>query len=639
MRLKHQLLVNFIAVVLMAMLVFGFNAYEMASDSVSDAVQTTLADTGRLSVALLTSGSQRDVASAVRAALGEGGLAGRQTMAIVDSNGRLIGAAPAPDAPGEPAWPLAEILRLHQAAGTLKKAGHPYVWSLTPLPRTDRQLLLVVRPEDTVRSGLGKLASRLSVMGLIVVWVAVWVALIMATMVSRRLDGQTRALQHQATHDSLTGLPNRSLLKTRLAHAISSADASGRSVSLVMMDLDRFKEINDTLGHHVGDSLLQAVGERLQEALWGSDTVARLGGDEFALLLPLADSSHTAQVIGKVLLALGEPFAIQGMNLDVDTSLGIAVYPEDSKNAVELISHADVAMYQAKQRGERYMRYDAGQDPHSLARLTLMGDLRHATDRGEISLYYQPKIDVRSQNVIGVEALVRWRHPQHGMVPPDSFIAQAEQTGIIKPLTYWILNEAIRQCAEWDAAGFSLSVSVNLSARVVQDVQLPGQVGELLERHKVRADQLELEITETAIMNDASRALQVLGELDAKGVRLSIDDFGTGYTSLAQLKRLPVDEVKIDRSFVLNMLRDANDAMIVRSIVDLAHNMNRIVVAEGVESKKILDALADLQCDVAQGYFYSRPLPAADFRRWYEGIFRPGQVDVSEPRSGSELSI
>jgi len=638
-KLKYQLLVNFIAVVLMALLVFGYNAYEMASDSVDDAVQTTLANAGQLSVALMASGPQQDVAGAVRAVLAANNLAGSQTLALIDGDGRLTGPAPSSGSLAGQDWPLAEILARQQVTGSLTRGGRQYAWSITPLPHTNHRLLLVVRPDNSVRGGLARLASRLSVMGLIVVWVAVWVALIMTTMVSRRLDGQTLALQHQATHDSLTGLPNRALLNTRLAQAINSADTSGRSVSLVMMDLDRFKEINDTLGHHVGDSLLQAVGERLQKALWGSDTVARLGGDEFALLLPLADSSHTAQVIGKVLLALGEPFAIQGMNLDVDTSLGIAVYPEDGKNAVELISHADVAMYQAKHRGERYIRYDAGQDPHSLARLTLMGDLRHATDRGEISLYYQPKIDVRSQQVIGVEALLRWRHPQHGMVPPDSFIAQAEQTGIIKPLTYWILNEAIRQCAEWNTGGSSLSVSVNLSARVVQDVQLPGQVARLLERHDVRADQLELEITETAIMNDPSRAMQVLGELDAMGVRLSIDDFGTGYTSLAQLKRLPVDEVKIDRSFVLNMLRDANDAMIVRSIIDLAHNMNRIVVAEGVENKKILDALADLQCDVAQGYFYSRPLPAAEFHQWYENLFRPGQASVPESRPGSELSV
>lgn len=614
MQIKHRLLVNFIAVVLMALVVFGFNAYEMASDSAVDAVQATLTDASRLSSSLLAAGPQQDIADSARAALATNLSHGEQTVALIDADGRLASAGTAPAA--ERAWPLAEILAQQQTAGSLASGGQRYVWSISPLPNSAYRLLFVARAEDTVHSGLSRLASRLVVAGLIVVWVAVWVALIMTTMVSRRLDAQTAALQHQATHDGLTGLPNRALLHERLAQAVQSADASDRSVSLVMMDLDRFKEINDTLGHHVGDQLLQAIGERLRKVLWGSDTVARLGGDEFALLLPLADGSHTSQVVNKVLHAIAEPFVIEGMNLVVEASLGIAVYPDDSKNVAELISHADVAMYQAKHRGVRLALYDAGQDPNSLVRLTLMSDLRLATERNEVSLHYQPKIDVRTQQVVGVEALLRWQHPRHGMVPPDSFIAQAEQTGIIKPLTDWILNEALRQCAEWNAAGMSLSVAVNLSARVIQDPQLPAQVAAVLERHAVGADQLVLEITETAIMSDPVRATQVLTELDAMGTRLSIDDFGTGYTSLAQLKRLPLDEVKIDRSFVLNMLRDANDAMIVQSIIDLAHNMNRRVVAEGVESKKILDALAELECDIAQGYYFSKPLPASALRQW-----------------------
>ena len=611
MQIKHRLLVNFIAVVLMALVVFGFNAYQIASDSAVDAVQATLTDASRLASSLLAVSPQQNPAAAARTAnLSHG----EQTVVLIGADGRLANSGAISVADRE--WPLSEILAQQQTAGSLTSGGQRYVWSKTPLPHSAFQLLFVARAEDTVHSGLSRLSSRLIVAGLIVIWVAVWVALIMTTMVSRRLDAQNAALQHQATHDSLTGLPNRALLHERLAQAVKSADTSGRSVSLVMMDLDRFKEINDTLGHHVGDRLLQAIGERLRKVLWGSDTVARLGGDEFALLLPLADGSHTSQVVQKVLQAIADPFVIENMNLVVEASLGIAVYPADSKNVVELISHADVAMYQAKHRGVRLALYDAEQDPHSLARLTLMSDLRHATERNEVSLHYQPKINVRTQRVVGVEALLRWKHPRHGMVPPDSFIAQAEQTGIIKPLTDWILNEALRQCAEWNAAGTPLSVAVNLSARLIQDPQLPAQVAAMLARYAVGADQLALEITETALMSDPVHATQVLTELDAMGVRLSIDDFGTGYTSLAQLKRLPVDEVKIDRSFVLNMLRDANDAMIVQSIIDLAHNMNRTVVAEGVESKKILDALAELECDIAQGYFFSKPIPASALRQW-----------------------
>ena len=612
MDLKHRLLANFIAVVLMSLAAFGYTAYEMAEDSALDAVQVTLTDSSKLNSELLTLSRYTDPSTAVGKALGSDVSHDSQIAILVNSAGQLAHPVPA----GMQTWPLEKILEQKQPTGSILSDGRRYVWSSAALPKTSNRLFYITRAEDTVRSGLSRLASRLFVTGIIVVWVAVWVALIMATMVSRRLNAQTAALQHQATHDSLTNLPNRALLHERLAQAIHAVDGNRPSVSLVMMDLDRFKEINDTLGHHVGDLLLKALGERLAKTLWGSDTVARLGGDEFALLLPLADSSHTLLVIDKVLKVLSEPFVIDGMTLDVEGSLGIAVYPDDSQNAIELISHADVAMYQAKQRGERYVRYDPGQDPNSIQRLIRMTDLRHAGDRNELALYYQPKIDVRTQRVSGAEALIRWHHPRHGLVMPDTFIADAEQTGAIKPLSDWVLNEAARQCAEWNAAGMPLTVSINMSARVIQDVQLPARVSAVLEKHGVRAEQLDIEITETAIMSDPQRAAQVMTALDAMGVRLSIDDFGTGYTSLSQLRRLPVDEVKIDRSFVMNMLRDANDAMIVRSIIDLAHNMNRTVVAEGVESKKILDALAALNCDVAQGYFFSKPLSVTDFQNW-----------------------
>jgi len=610
--LKHRLLVNFIAVVLMALGAFGYNAYEMAGDSAVDAVQATLTDTSKLNSELLTQSRLAEPADAVGKVLNSEVPHDSQIVILVNRADRL--AHPVPD--GMQAWPLAKILEQGQPTGSILSEGRRYVWSSAVLPQTSDRLFYITRAEDTVRSGLSRLASRLFVTGIIIVWVAVWVALIMATMVSRRLNEQTTALRHQATHDSLTDLPNRALLQERLAQTIQAADGKRRSVSLVMMDLDRFKEINDTLGHQVGDLLLKALGERLARTLWGSDTVARLGGDEFALLLPLADSSHTLQVINKVLNVLAEPFRIDDMTLDVEGSFGIAVYPDDSKNAVELISHAEVAMYQAKQRGERYVRYDPGQDPNSVQRLIRMTDLRHAGERNELALYYQPKIDVRTQRLAGAEALIRWHHPRHGLVMPDTFIPDAEKTGVIKPLSDWVLNEATRQCAEWNAAGMPLTIAINMSARVIQDLQLPARVAAALAEHGVRAEQLDIEVTETAIMSDPQRAAQVMTALDAMGVRLSIDDFGTGYTSLAQLKRLPVDEVKIDRSFVMNMLRDANDAMIVRSIIDLAHNMNRTVVAEGVESKKILDALAALNCDVVQGFFFSKPLPVADFQSW-----------------------
>jgi len=610
--LKHRLLVNFIAVVLMALAVFGFIAYQMAGDLAIEAVQETLRDASNLNEQVLGLVRPVERNEAERNGPAPDARDGERIVVQVGPNRQL--ASPVPDSMRH--WPFEAILAEGRASGILTRNGDRYAWSLIELPAKSSRLLYVVRAENVAQAGLSRLASRLVVTGLIVIWVGVWVALIMATMVSRRLDAQTRALQHQATHDSLTGLPNRTLLQERLAQAILAADAQSKSVGLIMMDLDRFKEINDTLGHPVGDRLLQAIGQRMGAAMWSSDTVARLGGDEFALLMPLADSSHISRVIDKIFKTLSEPLAVDGMSLEVEASLGIAVYPDNSRNAIELISHADVAMYQAKRRGERYSHYDPVQDPHSVEQLTLMGDLRRAAERGELSLHYQPKISLQQNQVIGAEALLRWRHPQHGMVPPDRFIPQAEQTGIIKPLSYWVLNEALRQCAAWMVSGVSLPVSINLSARVLQDSDLPGEIAGALARHAVPPELLKLEITETAIMSDPARAMQVLTAIDSLGVGLSIDDFGTGYTSLAQLKRLPVDEVKIDRAFVMNMLRDANDKMIVHAIIELAHNMNRIVVAEGVENRKVLDALAALGCDEAQGYYFSRPLAADDFAEW-----------------------
>jgi len=604
-QLKHRIFNNFIAVVLTALAVFGLIAYQLSGDLAVDAMQHTLQDVSSLNRTLLS--PQQQNPSGDDAAIHD-----HRLVLQVDANRRPVGSLP--DVSRQ--WPVAEILTTTGTSGRLEHQGQLYLWSLTALPTSPNQLLYMVRAEQGAKSGLNRLASRLAVFGLLVIWVAVWVALILATMVSRRLEANTEALKFQANHDSLTGLPNRKLLHERLDKAVREAREGGRSVSLIMMDLDRFKEINDTLGHPVGDGLLQAIGQRMAGSLWGKDTIARLGGDEFALLLPLADSSHTTQVIEKVRNILSDPFVIDGITLEVEASLGVAVYPDDSSNVVELISHADVAMYLAKQSGAPVMRYDPALDPHSVERLTLLGDLRHAIGRNELMLYYQPKIALGKDQVIGVEALLRWKHPQHGLVPPDKFIPQAERTGIIKPLTDWVLNEALRQCAQWQESGMSLQVAINLSARLVQDLQLPGEVAAALARHRVQPEMLKIEITETAIMSDPARAMQVLTALDTQGIGLSIDDFGTGYTSLAQLKRLPVDEVKIDRSFVMSMLRDANDAMIVHSIIELAHNMNRVVVAEGVENKKVLDALQDLHCDEVQGYYFSRPLPAAEFIAW-----------------------
>jgi diguanylate cyclase (GGDEF)-like protein/PAS domain S-box-containing protein len=424
-------------------------------------------------------------------------------------------------------------------------------------------------------------------------------------------------VQHMADYDTLTELPNRNHLYDRLLNVIRNDEGQGNPFALLLMDLDRFKEINDTLGHHRGDLLLQQVGARLKRLLFTPDLVARLGGDEFAILLPrLAKVEDIHVVIQKIQSALQPPFMIDGLPIAVEASIGVALYPEHGGNPDSLLQRADVAMYTAKQTGRNCVIYDSKDDQYSPRRLALMGELRRAIDHEQLRLYYQPKIDLKTRRVVGVEALVRWQHPEYGFIPPDQFIGPAERTGQIRPLTQWVLETALRQCQAWRRSGIEIGVSVNLSARNLQEAGLVERVAELLQRAGGAPNRLALEITESAIMADPNIAMEVLTRLSQMGVRLSIDDFGTGYSSLSYLKRLPVDEIKIDKSFVIGMESDENDAVIVRSTIDLAHNLGLKVIAEGVENQTLWEKLSALGCDEAQGYYMSRPLPMEEVVRW-----------------------
>jgi len=432
----------------------------------------------------------------------------------------------------------------------------------------------------------------------------------------RLLDAARARTVHGSLHDGLTGLPNRTLLAERVEHALTHA-RDGTRAALLLIDLDHFKDVNDTFGHHYGDALLRQVGPRLAGVLRDSDTVARLGGDEFAVLLPdVASVTDATQVATKLVAALEQPFHVEGVDLDVEASIGVVVSGEHGTDSRLLLQRADIAMYVAKSQNLGVAIYDPAVDGHSPAKLALLGDLRRALDRGQLVLHYQPKLSISTGAVTGVEALVRWQHPERGLVSPDNFIPLAERTGLIGPLTRQVLDTALAQARAWSDAGRPLAVSVNLSARNLLDERLPAQVAELLAAHGVPAALLELEVTESAIMTEPVRARRLLQELAALGVRLSLDDFGAGYTSLGQLRSLPISELKIDRSFVLTMVEDRSNALIVQSVVDLGHNLGLTLVAEGVESASALAALAALGCDVAQGYHLSRPLPCAEFDLW-----------------------
>jgi len=383
------------------------------------------------------------------------------------------------------------------------------------------------------------------------------------------------------------------------------------------MDLDRFKEVNDTFGHHFGDGLLKQVAFRLQNQLHEHDTVARLGGDEFAIVLASAvDANAVAAVARRILNTLQQPFVVEGQVLEVGGSIGIAIYPEHGGDARTLMRCADVAMYSAKQANAGYMFHNQEQEKHSPDELSLVVEMRSAIQRDEFELYYQPKRHLRSGLMTRAEVLVRWRHPVRGLLAPASFIPIAERTGLIKPMTDWILDRALAQVRSWQDAGAPVHVAVNVSAKSLQDQTLPARVQALLDKWQVDPRFLKIEITESSIMADPAHALAIMSMLQSMGVRLSVDDFGTGYSSLTHLRELPIDEIKIDKSFVLGMLKSDADAAIVRTVIDLAHNLGKQVCAEGVENPETLIRLTEMGCDLAQGYWISRPASAEVFMQW-----------------------
>ncbi|MGA7615605.1 MAG: EAL domain-containing protein [Thermoanaerobaculia bacterium] len=427
------------------------------------------------------------------------------------------------------------------------------------------------------------------------------------------------ALEHQAHHDQVTGLPNRILFFDRLERAVISQPRTLIPVALMVLDLDRFKEVNDELGYQQGDLLLRQVGMRLRGIIRKSDTIARVGGDEFAVLLPqVVDADSAMEVATKLLKTLDTPFILDGRKLPISASLGIAVSPAHATDAASLLRCADMAMYRAKQSRTGLAVYSPDQESGPSGYLELATELRRAIEQSELVLHYQPKVRMKTGVATRAEVLVRWQHPQRGMIYPDQFIPVAEKMRLIRPVTWWVMNAALRQCREWRDKGLPMNVAVNLSPESLQDPSLPDMVVGLVERWNLEPESLKIEITESSLMADPPRAQAVLSLLKTFGVSLSLDDFGTGFSSLTTLRQIPFDEIKIDKSFVMGMEESESDAAIVRATIDLAHNLGRQVVAEGVETREAWMRLLDWGCDMAQGYYLSRPVPADGLVDWLE---------------------
>jgi diguanylate cyclase (GGDEF)-like protein len=426
--------------------------------------------------------------------------------------------------------------------------------------------------------------------------------------VSRRVERQMARIRHQARHDDLTQLPNRVDFREQVTAAIASANGDG-SLAVLLFDLDRFKEINDTLGHQRGDDLLKAAAERLRDRLDEATTLARLGGDEFAVLLTGTDTASIRSFAQHIRAIVEEPFSLEDVPLVVEASVGIAVFPDDGHDVDALLQRADVAMYAAKEQRTGAELYRPELDTNDAEQLALMTELRGAIEAGQLLLHYQPKADLGTGEIVGIEALVRWQHPRRGLLYPGAFVPHAETTGLNRLLSRYVLGQVLDDQRRLSEAGIKLPSAVNLSAFDLLDASLPDRVSQLLAEAEVEPERLEIEITETAIMTDQVRARQVLERLSQLGLKLTLDDYGIGYSSLSYLRSLPIDTIKIDKSFVLGMTSDQDDAAIVKSTIELGHNLGLEVVAEGIETPEIWNQLRQLGCNIAQGYHIARPCP------------------------------
>jgi diguanylate cyclase (GGDEF)-like protein len=500
-----------------------------------------------------------------------------------------------------------------------QKLGHTdMLWALAKIPNTNQALFIAYHNNHNWQNYADSLGNRLFITAFMIIWLAIWAALIISKNIVQTLDKQNAAIKHQATHDELTGLPNRTLLFSTIEKIISEQKwDQDNQFALFALDINRFKEINDTIGHAAGDAILQQLTQRLKKALPEAHLISRTGGDEFAIIIK-RDNIEIAvleNISNAITVQLLEPCSVSGLDITIDASMGASIFPKDADDTTNLIKSAEVAMYQAKSQNRTFLPYNIKYDPYSLKRLSLTNDLRHAT-KDQFILHYQPKIDISSNQTIGVEALIRWKHPTYGLVQPDEFISLAENSGLMGDITLIIIELAMAQQKIWAAQGLSLQIAINLSVYNLLNYHLPQQIQSLMESYNIEPELLKFEITESCLMSDPDRAQRTLNALNQMQIKLSIDDFGTGYSSLAYLKNLPVTELKIDRTFVKDMIHNEDDQMIVKSTIDLAHNLGCCVVAEGIENAKTFERLIEMGCDMAQGYYHSRPLPTNELEQW-----------------------
>lgn len=619
MNVRRRLIAGFVGVAIFVLVLFGFVAHRAALDLELDRELELLTGSAHIQANTMALSARHGVPHAQLF----GSLGDAESLMVMRSplGGLLLNKPLSMFLDGIDTSTLVGLLNSEIDRGVIKPGGKKIIWVRIELKSTGETLLVLHRHHDALSKQSKMLGIRLFVTALIIVWLAVWIALMLASRIVRVLEEQNQALTHQALYDELTELPNRRHLFDYLAHRIK--ENTLKSFGVFVLDFNSFKEVNDTLGHLVGDELLKQSALRLRKALPEVDMIARLGGDEFAIVVN--DVTQMPLVSGIVHGALGVPINLQNMDITLDCSSGGAIYPKHASNAETLVQHAEVAMYYAKRERIQCQLYDAELDPHSVRRLTLMGDLRYAVERGQLYLLFQPKVDLTTLRTTSAEALIRWNHPEFGMISPDEFVLLAEQSDFIIEMSQWVLEEATRSCKQWHAQGINIGVAVNLSVRNLHNERLPLAIAHILSTYKLAPQYLKLEITESTLMADPQRALEILNQLAALKLTLSIDDFGTGYSSLSYLKKLPVNELKIDKSFVQEMMIDESDRVIVHSTINLAHNLGCSVVAEGIEDEQTFDALRADGCDIGQGYYISRPISADELAIWLTSCRWPAQ--------------
>ena len=630
MGLRAQILFSILGITIFAQIVFGFLSYRQITESRGDQLTIFLQYLNREVAERLTLPGNQYVSEIYLEELRDRFSTPDSTL-LIQKDGKILFSAGLIDVdPSLISQQLNDAYSDKSKHGLIHLGDDEYYWAISKLPNKDYQLIMLepaTNQEDQIATAL---KLRLLSTGAIILWLAVWISLLLSSKISKQLEEKNLQLKHMALHDSLTGLPNRKLLNDRLEQLFLQSQRESLAFALFLIDLDRFKEINDTLGHQFGDDLLKMVSARLIDSTRDKDSISRLGGDEFAVLLPQTDLEGSRLCAERILNAMEAPFHINDITTESKASIGIAIYPEHGDNAEVLMQHADIAMYKAKKSRSGFAVYDPRQNKNSLRRLKLMNDLRVAIDNKKIHAAYQPMMDIDQKTIRSVEALARWEHHELGHITPGEFIPMAEQMGLIRKLTLQILEQAVDDCKNWQRQGYNIGININLSTYCLHDFSLPDEICAILKSGDLSTESVELEITETVLMHDLSRAGKILDQLSDAGLRLAIDDFGTGFSSLNYLKNLPIDTLKIDKSFIQDMQDNNSDHSIVKTIIELGHNLNCQVVAEGVEDQQTIDSLKLLNVDILQGFFYSRPLNPRDFQNWLTAHFEPPQSQQSE---------